>query len=327
MLTTLADDPRNNLPEWYLEIRTKARNLCSAHDAAGALGLIAQDVDWQQFPGVLTNPVDFAAGQAPDYRARPTFDYPADHAGNAAPAVLSVYRQAVERHGAFTNASSLLATALLESIGDTNRTQLQASFHPLPLYAITPAQIVTTMITLYGVATGTDLQRLREPLLEPLKALAELEPFMAKFKLNTLKLTASGYGKSPYDYFEAFLTTLQGFPIVATSMSTFYAQNPRVADHTIANLFPFLIPQIPFLLAQSNASPFSGAATQRQPNNKNKNKSNKNTKGAKTHARQQWGPKGPTATASHFAGASVQAAVTHNPDSDLQRENYQHQQQ
>jgi hypothetical protein len=47
MLTTLADDPRNNLPEWYLEIRTKARNLCSAHDAAGALGLIAQDVDWQ----------------------------------------------------------------------------------------------------------------------------------------------------------------------------------------------------------------------------------------------------------------------------------------
>ncbi len=124
-----------------------------------------------------------------------------------------------------------------------------------------------------------DLQRLREPLLEPLKALAELETFMAKFKLNTLKLTASGYGKSPYDYFEAFLTTLQSFPRVATSMSTFYAQHPRVADHTIANLFPFLIPQIPFLLAQSNASPFSGAATQRQPNNKNKNKSNKNTKG------------------------------------------------
>ncbi len=46
----------------------------------------------------------------------------------------------------------------------------------------------------------------------------------------------------PYDYFEAFLTTLQGFSIVATSMSTFYAQNPRVADHTIANLFPFLVP-------------------------------------------------------------------------------------
>jgi hypothetical protein len=56
MLTTLADDPRNKLPEWYLEIWTKARNLCSAHDAAGALSLIALDVDWQQFPGVLTNP-------------------------------------------------------------------------------------------------------------------------------------------------------------------------------------------------------------------------------------------------------------------------------
>jgi hypothetical protein len=80
----------------------------------------------------------------------------------------------------------------LESIGDTNRTHLEASFHPLPLYAITPAQIVTAMMTLYGVATGTDLQRLRKPLLEPLKALSELEPFMARFKFNTLKLTASG---------------------------------------------------------------------------------------------------------------------------------------
>ena len=113
MLTTLADDPRNKLPDWYLELRTKARNLCSAHDAAGALSLVAQDRDWQQFPGVLTNPVpvDVAAGQAAVYRARPTFAYPAAHAGNATSAILSVYRQAVERHGVFTNASSLLATA------------------------------------------------------------------------------------------------------------------------------------------------------------------------------------------------------------------------
>jgi hypothetical protein len=48
MTTTLADDPRNKLSEWYLEIRIKARNLCSAHDAAGALSLVAQDVDWHQ---------------------------------------------------------------------------------------------------------------------------------------------------------------------------------------------------------------------------------------------------------------------------------------
>jgi hypothetical protein len=173
----------------------------------------------------LTNPIDVAGGQPAVYRARPTFDYPADHAGNTPAAVLAVYRQATERHGAFTNASSLLTTALLESIGDTYRTHLEGSFHPLPLYAITPAQIVTAMMTLYGVATGTDLQRLREPLLEPLKALSELEPFMARFKLNTLKLTASEYGKSPYDYFEAFLTTLQGFPIVATSMSIYFLRS------------------------------------------------------------------------------------------------------
>jgi hypothetical protein len=110
MLTTLADDPRNKLPDWYLDVRTKARNLCSAHDAAGALGLVAQDRDWQQFPGVLTNPVDFAAGQAPNYRARPPFYYPANHAGNATAAVISVCRQAIEHHGTFTNASSIIVT-------------------------------------------------------------------------------------------------------------------------------------------------------------------------------------------------------------------------
>jgi hypothetical protein len=65
-------------------------------------------------------------------------------------------------------------------------------------------------------------------------------------------------------------------------MSKFYAQHPRVADPTIANMFPFLNPQIQFLLAQSNASPFSGAATQRKPN---KNKQNKKNKGAKTQQR------------------------------------------
>jgi hypothetical protein len=200
MTTTLADDPRNKLPDWYLELRTKARNLCSAHDAAGALGLVALARDWEQFPGVLTNPIDVAAGQAAVYRARPTFNYPADHAGNATPAALSVYRQALDRHGAFTTASSQLATVLLDSIGENYRTQLESTFHPLPLYAITPAQIVNEMFNVYGVATGTDLQRLREPLLEPLKALADLESFMAKFKLATLKLTASGHGKSPYEY-------------------------------------------------------------------------------------------------------------------------------
>jgi hypothetical protein len=45
MTITFADDIRNKLPEWYLEIRTKARNLCPAHDAASALSLVARDVD------------------------------------------------------------------------------------------------------------------------------------------------------------------------------------------------------------------------------------------------------------------------------------------
>jgi hypothetical protein len=64
----------------------------------------------------------------------------------------------------------------------------------------------------HGVTAGTDLSRLRAPLQEPLSALADLERYVNKFMLSAKKLTAYGQGKTGYEYFEAFLETVQASP-------------------------------------------------------------------------------------------------------------------
>ena len=57
---------------------------------------------------------------------------------------------------------------------------------------------------------------------------------MNAFLLASKKLTKSGQGKTPYEYFEAFLETLKGFPVVGLSMSTFYAQYPTMDRQNLA---------------------------------------------------------------------------------------------
>jgi hypothetical protein len=83
--------------------------------------------------------------------------------------------------------------------------------------------IVQAMLLEYGETMGTDLQRLRAPLQEPLMSLADLERHMNKFMLSSKKLTATGRGKKTYEYFETFLETVRGFPLVAQTLSTYYA--------------------------------------------------------------------------------------------------------
>ncbi len=127
----------------------------------------------------------------------------------------------MDRHHAYTTASSTLNVALLASVGVDNTVSLKASYNPTPLYALTPFQIVEAMFTKHGTLTGEDLARLRAPLQEPLTAVADLERHMDKFSLASEKLTLAGQGKQPYEYFEAFLATVQAFPVVAGSMSTY----------------------------------------------------------------------------------------------------------
>ncbi len=64
----------------------------------------------------------------------------------AAAAVVAKYKEGVLKHQAFNQASSALAKALLVSVGDENQTHLRTTFVNVKIYALTPAQIVTTMI-------------------------------------------------------------------------------------------------------------------------------------------------------------------------------------
>jgi hypothetical protein len=78
--------------------------------------------------------------------------------------VLAVHKRAMDKHYAYTMASSTLNVALLASVGLGNRVLLQAVYNPIPLYALTPLQIVEAMFAEHGVLAGTDLARLRAPL-------------------------------------------------------------------------------------------------------------------------------------------------------------------
>ncbi len=136
--------------------------------------MLCNDDTWNSFPGNLTNAADVLAnGDPPVYRARPDFPKPAAHANNAASAVVTIYKQALDEHVAYTLAKAALTAALLASLGCDNETSLEATMYPVPIYSLSPRQIVAAMFTKHGQTTGPDLQKLRDPLLRLLPALAE----------------------------------------------------------------------------------------------------------------------------------------------------------
>jgi hypothetical protein len=83
---------------------------------------------------------------------------------------------------------------------------------------------------------------------------------MGNYLLTSQRLTRSGQGETPYHYFELFLVTVSGFPSVAHSMTTYYAQYPAILKQSLDTLFPFLEKMRDHLAKTDPASPFSGAA-------------------------------------------------------------------
>ncbi len=142
---SLANDPRTHLEAWLADVETQARHQCPQHDITGALSLVVPDIVWEMVPGNITNLAGVTQGDPPQYRARPTWDMPAQHPNNAAAAVVSIYREEAVRHRDFSKASSALTTALLDSVGETNRTYLRTDFPALKSYMLTPRQVVDTM--------------------------------------------------------------------------------------------------------------------------------------------------------------------------------------
>ncbi len=144
---SLATDPRTHLEAWLEDVETQARHQCPQHDITGALSLVVPDIVWNMVPGNITNVAAVAQGDPPQYRARPTWDMPAVHANNAAAAVVSIYREETTKHRDYSQASSALTTALLDSVGEANRTLLRTAFPALKPYMLTPRQVVDTIDT------------------------------------------------------------------------------------------------------------------------------------------------------------------------------------
>jgi hypothetical protein len=256
----LRENARTKLLDWYGDVCSQARNQCAQHEPTGALTLVARDETWNAYPGHLTNAAQVTAGtHPPAYEARPTWTLPNAPAATASNGAFSLYKDALARNHAYAAATSTLAQALLVSIGPDNKVFLEALFAPDLLYSLTPRQIVDAMFSEHGTTNVQDLALLRAPLHEPLPALANLERHMNSFTLASKKLTAAGQGKTPYEYFEIFLETLKGFPVVGQCLPAYYAAHTTMATRNIGTLYPFLKSQLDFLLAQSAASPFSGA--------------------------------------------------------------------
>jgi hypothetical protein len=91
---------------WLEEAETLSPNLCPQHDPTSALTLVATDRVWHEMPVNVTNLSDVLLGQPSQYRARPTWDMPAQHAANAAAAVVSVYKQELSRYTEYTLAEA-----------------------------------------------------------------------------------------------------------------------------------------------------------------------------------------------------------------------------
>ena len=215
---TLAVDAREQLEPWLEEAATLARSLCSEFDFSGALTLVATDTVWAQYPGNVTNMADVIAnGDPPNIRARITWAYPAPLDPAATAVEVMLYKQATDRHMAYSVATTRLSTALVDSVGDPNKTYLKTFFAGIALYALLPRQVIDAMITKHGVFTGDDIAKLRELLSSPLMSLSGLVSHQEKYLLASQRLTRSGQGETPFKYFEMFLDTLKGFPLCCTA--------------------------------------------------------------------------------------------------------------
>ena len=254
---SLATDSRTNLEAWLEDVETQARHQCPQHDETGALSLVVPDRVWAMVP------CNIVAGTPPTIRARPTWDMPQAHANNAAAAVVSIYREEATKHRDFSKASSALTTALLDSVGEANRTLLRTTFPTLKPYMLTPRQVVDTMSLKHGVATSDDVSALKEPLSRALTSLSNLSNHMDSFLLASQRLTRSGQGETDFSYFKAFLETVSGFPSIALAMPGYYVTYPVILQQSLATLFPYLETLRDHLVRSDTASPFSGAATQR----------------------------------------------------------------
>jgi hypothetical protein len=85
-----------------------------------------------------------------------------------------LYKQATDRHMAYSVATTRLSTALVDSVGESNKTYLKTVFAGIALPPCTPK---------HGVFTNDDIANLRAPLSSPLLSLSGLVIHQEKYLL------------------------------------------------------------------------------------------------------------------------------------------------
>ena len=301
---SLVDNPRTQIEEWFEDVMAEARRLCIQWDITGAITLVASDSVWNAVPGNITNPAQVLAGSHPPaYRPRPDYDPPVAHDPAATAVELANWKLEMDMHFAYTLALNSLSLALLASVGPVNTTLLKVAYTPTPLHFLTPRQIIDCMFTKHASLTGPDLKKLRAPLFEPLQAVAELEAHMGKFVLASIKLSATGHGEDSYRYFELFLESIKGFPLISTTLDGFYQRYPTVPQQNITSLFGYLEPMVSHLIEQTGSAPFSGGAITPKAPTPNPNRRKK----VKGKQKGQWGSWANEGAAAHLAGGVFQA--------------------
>jgi hypothetical protein len=86
---------------------------------------------------------------------------------------------------------------------------------------------------------------------------------MTSCQLASMKLYETGHGGEDacrYRYFEWFIETVKGSPLVSTTMVGYYALQPLVAKQNILTLFAYLAPPCTHLTEQTGTAPFSDGA-------------------------------------------------------------------
>jgi hypothetical protein len=301
---SLVDNPRTQIEEWFEDVMAEARRLCIQWDITGAITLVASDSVWNAVPGNITNPAQVLAGSHPPaYRPRPDYDPPVALDPAATAVELANWKLEMDMHFAYTLALNSLSSALLASVGPVNTTLLKVAYTPTPLHFLTPRQIIDCMFTKHASLTGPDLKKLRAPLFEPLQAVAELEAHMGKFVLASIKLSATGHGEDSYRYFELFLESIKGFPLISTTLDGFYQRYPTVPQQNITSLFGYLEPMVSHLIEQTGSAPFSGGAITPKAPTPNPNRRKK----VKGKQKGQWGSWANEGAAAHLAGGVFQA--------------------
>jgi hypothetical protein len=181
---------------------------------------------------------------------------PADLAANAGPAARDVFKCATDSRAAWLACSAAFCTAILESIGESNR--LAISDLDTNTLHLSPRDIINTMTALHGQMAGAEVDALRLPLKKKLSAISELPAHIVTFRGHLARLTTAGQAPLVIDAYRQFLASLSPFPVFHQCTLLFTVTNGAIEQQTFEAYAAYVLVQHRNILTHSSLRPFAG---------------------------------------------------------------------